>query len=198
MQPLQRVRKHSNAHYRFVMEPNWVKGHGDCWGQRLIKQRGTFAPALLTNLFPVKMTATEAWHSPRPYAKSPFRLLCPISSQNGMSVYGWALWHDPSKSYGYAIMSWGGRSIFAGLLYHYILNKRFIVRRQGKKNAKLKDTGRVKYIAMERRTRLAGAKAAKCVYPSRWAVSEGCHGHIICQALLMLKTMRGKRIQEHD
>lgn len=43
--------------------------------------------------------------------------------------------------------------------------------RQGKKNAKVKDTGRVKYIAMERRTLLAGAKAAKCVYPSRSAVS---------------------------
>lgn len=64
-------------------------------------------------------------------------------------------------------MSCGGRSIFAGLFYHYILNKRFIVSRQGKKNAKVKDTGRVKYMAMERRTPLAGAKAAKCVYPSR-------------------------------
>lgn len=41
--------------------------------------------------------------------------------------------------------------MFAGLFYHYILNKRFIVSRQGKKNAKVKDTGRVKYIAMERR-----------------------------------------------
>lgn len=28
-----------------------------CRGQRLIKQRGTFAPALLTNLSPMKMTA---------------------------------------------------------------------------------------------------------------------------------------------
>lgn len=116
-----------------------------CRGQRLIKQRGTFAPALLTNLSPVKMTVGEAWHSPRPYVKSPFRLLCPINSQNGLSVYHWAFWRDPSKSYGYAIMSRGGRSIFVGLFYHYILNKRFIVSWQGKKNAKVKDTGRVNY-----------------------------------------------------
>lgn len=194
---MQRIRKHLKAHYWFVLEPNRVEGHGDCRGQRLIKQGGTFAPALLTNLSPVKMTATEAWRSPRPYAKSPFGLLCPISSQNGPSVHRWAPWHDPSKSYGYAIMSWGGRSIFAGLLYHYILNKRFIVSRQGKKNAKVKDTGRVKYIAMDRRTPLAGAKAAKCVYPSRSAVSESCHGRVICQPLLMLKTTRGKRLHEH-
>lgn len=32
------------------------------------------------------------------------------------------------------------------------------MRRQGKKNAKVKDTGRVKYIAMERRTPLAVLK----------------------------------------
>lgn len=139
---------------------------------------------MLTNLSPVKMTAGEAWHSPRPYAKPPFRLLCPINSQNGLSVYRRAFWHDPSKSYGYAIMSWGGRSIFAGLFYHYILNKRFIVSRQGKKNAKVKDTGRVKYIAMERRTPPAGAKAAICVYPSRSAVSESCQGNIIYQSTL--------------
>lgn len=44
--------------------------------------------------------------------------------------------------------------------------------RQGKKNAKVKDTGRVKYIAVDRRTPLTGAKAARCVYPSRSAVSE--------------------------
>lgn len=163
--------------------PTQVDRRHQCRGQRLIKQRGTFAPALLTNLSLVKMTAVEAWHSPRPYAKSPFRLLCPINSQNGLSVYRWAFWRGPSRSYGYAIMSWGRRSIFAGLFYHYILNKRFIVSRQGKKNAKVKDTGRIKYIAMERRTLLVGAKAAKCVYPSRSAVSESCQGNVICQSM---------------
>lgn len=95
-----------------------------------------------------------------------------------------AFWREPSKSYGYAIMSWGGRSIFAGLFYHYILNKRFIVSRLGKKNAKVKDTGRVKYIAMERRTPPMGAKAAIYVYPSRSAVSESCQGNIIYQSTL--------------
>lgn len=69
--------------------------------------------------------------------------------------------------------------------------------RQGKKNAKVKDTGRVKYIAVDRRTPLTGAKAARCVYPSRSAVSESCHGRVICQLLLMLKTTRGKRLHEH-
>lgn len=103
--------------------PTQADRRHQCRGQRLIKQRGTFAPALLTNLSPVKMTAGEAWHSPRPYAKSPSRLLCPINSQNDLSVYRWVFWHDPLKSYGYAIMSWGGQSIFAGLFYHY--DKRF-------------------------------------------------------------------------
>lgn len=190
MQPLQGVRKHLNAHYCFAMEPMQTDRRHQCRGQRLIKQRGTFAPALLTNLSPVKMTVGEAWHSPRPYVKSPFRLLCPINSQNGLSVYHWAFWRDPSKSYGYAIMSRGGRSIFVGLFYHYILNKRFIVSWQGKKNAKVKDTGRVKYIAMERRTPPAGAKAAICVYPSRSAVSESCQGNIIYQSTLRRCTGR--------
>lgn len=130
------------------------------------------------------MTAGEAWHSPRPYSKSPFQLLCLINSQNGLSVCRLAFWREPSKSYGYAIMSWGGQSIFARLFYHYILNNRFIVSRRSKKNAKVKDTGRVKYIAMERRTPPAGAKAAICVYPSRSAVSESCQGNIIYQSTL--------------
>lgn len=172
-----------------------------CLGQRLIKHRGTFAPALLTNLSLVKMTAGEAWHSPRPYAKSPFWLLCLINSQNGLSVYRWAFWHGPSRSYGYEIMSWGSRSIFAGLFYHYILNKRFIVSRQGKKNAKVKDTGRVKYIAMERRTLLAGAKAAKCVYPKSLScfieLPRQRHLSIHAEPLLQ-KTTQGKWLQEDD
>lgn len=162
--------------------PTQADRRHQCRGQRLIKERETFAPALLTNLSPVKTTAGEAWHGPCPYAKSPFRLLCPINSQNGLSVYRWAFWRDTPKSYGYAIMSWGSRSIIAWLFYHYILNKRFIVSRQGKKNAKVKDTGRVKYIAMDRRTALVGAKAAICVYPSRSAVSESCQGNIIYQS----------------
>lgn len=66
--------------------------------------------------------------------------------------------------------------------------------RQGKKNAKVKDTGRVKYIAMERRTPLVGAKAAKCVYPSRSAVSESCQGNIICQ----LAACFAKQCEEND
>lgn len=177
--------------------PTQADRRHQCRGQRLIKQRVTFAPALLTNLSPVKMTAGEAWHGPRPYAKSPFRLLCPINSQNGLSVYRWAFWRDASKSYGYAIMSWGGRSIFAGLFYHCVLNKRFIVSRQGKKNAKVKDTGRVKYIAMERRTPLAGAKAAICVYPSRSAVSESCQGNIIYQSTLSRRRC-SKQCRESD
>lgn len=196
------VRKHLSSHYWFVIELKRVEGQSrltegiSVLGQRLIKQRGTFAPALLTNLSPVKMTAGEAWHCPRPYAKSPFRLLCTINSQNGLSVYSWAFWRHPSKSYGYAIMSWGGRSIFVGLFYHYILNKRFIVSRQGKKNAKVKDTGRVKYIAMERRTPLVGAKAAICVYPSRSAVSESCQGSIIHQSTPSRR--RSQRLRQSD
>ena len=127
LRPLWEVRKHLNAHYWFAIELMWVEDQHKltegikCWGQRLIKQRGPFAPALLTNLSPVKMTAREAWNSHRPHAESPFRLLCPISSQNGMSVYRWATWRDPSKkSYGYAIMSWGLGSIFAWVFHHYI------------------------------------------------------------------------------
>lgn len=59
-------RKHLNAHYWFAMELKRVEGQRkadrrhQCRGQRLIKQRGTFGPALLTNLSPVKMTAGEA------------------------------------------------------------------------------------------------------------------------------------------
>lgn len=48
--------------------------------------------------------------------------------------------------------------MFVGLFYHYALKKRLIVSRQGKKNAKVKDTEGVKYIAMERRTPLAVLK----------------------------------------
>lgn len=68
--------------------------------------------------------------------------------------------------------------------YHYNLNNRFIVSPQSKKNAKVKDRGRVKYIAMKRRTPPAGAEAAICVYPSRSAVSESCQGKIIYQSKL--------------
>ena len=127
-----------------VLWPTQADRRHQCWGQRLIEERGTFALALLTNLSLVKMTAGEAWHSPRLYSKSPFQLLCPINSQNGLSVCHSAFWHDPSKSYGKAIMSWGSRSIFARLFYHYILNNIFITSQQSKKNAKVKDTGRVK------------------------------------------------------
>lgn len=195
MQPLQEVRKHLKAHYwvccgAAVSESQHRLTEGiKCWGQRLIKQRGTFAPALLTNLSPPERRDTDL------IPMLNLHFCCrPISSQNSMSVYGCTFWRDPSKSYGYAIMSRGGRSIFAGLSYHYILNKRFIVCRQGKKNAKVKDTGGGKYIAMERRTPLVGAKAAKCVYPSRSAVSESCRGHQ--STPLLLKTTPREWLQQ--
>lgn len=86
-------------------------------------------------------------------------------------------------------MSPGGRSIPARLSYHYTLNNRFVKSRQGKKNAKVKDTGRVKYIAMERRTPPAGAKAAACVYPGRSTVSRSCRGNIIYQSVLRRRSM---------
>lgn len=109
------------------------------------------------------------------------------------------VWLSDMKSYGCAIMSPGGRSIPTRLSYHYMLNNRFIKSRQGKKNAKVKDTGRVKYIAMERRTPPAGAEAAACVYPSRWTVSQSCWGNIIYQSPTAAKKKKqGKWLQEHN
>lgn len=50
--------KHLNTHYCF--EATQADRRHQCGGQRLIKQRGTFAPVLLTNLSSAKMMAAEA------------------------------------------------------------------------------------------------------------------------------------------
>lgn len=100
---------------------------------------------------------------------------------------------EPSKRYGYAIMSWSGRSISCETFLSLRSGATHSQRGQpGKKNAKAKDTGGVKYIALERETPPAGAKAVICVSPSGRAVSASCQGNVVHHTAPRW-TMQGER-----